>query len=254
MLKLDVNGLQIAYTRQGKGTPLVLLHGFPLDHTIWKTVIPELEKDFNLVVPDLRGFGESSIPQAPYLLSDMAEDMATLLDDLGIKEAAIVGHSMGGYVALAFAHLFPTRLLGLGLVASQVLADTPERKAGRQQEADHILAHGVTDLADSMAEKLTTVPNIQAELRELILKQSPESAAGALRAMAERPDSTGILATLDLPVVIIHGQADRLVPIETARKAQALAMKGTLVEVEEAGHMPMMEAPQTTVEALNRLH
>jgi 3-oxoadipate enol-lactonase len=247
------DGLKLAYERQGQGVPLVLVHGFPLDHTIWKAVIPGLENAFDLILPDLRGFGASGVSPAPYLLSDMAEDLACLLDELGIKETLMAGHSMGGYVALAFARAFPKRLLGLGLVASQVLADSAEKKAGRQEQAIDILAHGVKNLAEEMAVKLTADPALQAELKQLILRQSPEGVAGALRAMAERPDSTGILANFGFPVVFVHGKADRLIPIETARKAQAMVKKGALVEIAEAGHMPMMEAQSAIVEALRDL-
>src|SRR5688572_11852208 len=106
MDKLNVNGIELAYTRQGKGTPLVLLHGYPLDHHLWDEVLPLLEDIFDVILPDLRGFGESTIVDTPFTMEDYASDVAGLLDQLGIQRAAIVGHSMGGYVALAFAKLF----------------------------------------------------------------------------------------------------------------------------------------------------
>ena len=253
MEKVIVNGIELAYKRHGAGTPLVLLHGYPLDHTIWEPVLPLLENDFDLILPDLRGFGESEAPATEYGMADFAADLAGLLDRLGITKAAVVGHSMGGYVALAFARLYPQRMLGLGLVASQALADPPEKKAGRYQEAEHILAHGVNEVAEGMSVKLTSNPRLQAALKELILRQRPEGLAGALRAMAERQDSTAILPGFDFPVAIVHGLADGLVPIERARLVQAAVKKGHLTEVENAGHMPMMEAPQVTAAALKRL-
>ncbi len=128
---------------------------------------------------------------------------------------------MGGYVALAFARAYPERLLGLGLVSSQVLADTPERKTGRYQEAEGILASGVREVAEDMSVKLTAAPELQTRLKELILRQSPAGLAGALRAMAERPDSTQLLAGFDLPLVLVHGLADKLIPIERARDVKA---------------------------------
>jgi 3-oxoadipate enol-lactonase len=253
MNKSNLNGIELAYERRGNGTPLVLIHGYPLDHTIWDKVMPLLENDFDLLLPDLRGFGESAAPRTGYLLTDMAADIAALLDSLGIEKAVIAGHSMGGYVALAFVHAYPQRALGLGLVASQARADPPERKTVRYQEAEHILAHGVGEVAASMSVKLTADPALQAALRALILHQRPKGLAGALRAMAERPDATPFLAEFDFPVTIVHGLADGLVPIERAREMKRLVKNSYLVEVEDAGHMPMLEAPQVTAKILKTL-
>ena len=253
MEKVTLHGIQLAYERRGKGMPMVLLHGYPLDHTIWNPVVPLLENDFDLILPDLRGFGESAASQTNYLLSDIAADIAALLDHLNIKKAALVGHSMGGYAALAFACLYPQRLSGLGLVSSQVLSDPPERKAARYQEAEHVLAHGVDEVAEGMSVKLTADPDLQAQLKALILRQPPHGLAGALRAMAERPDSTPLLAAFDFPVVFVHGRADGLTPVERTRVAQAAVKKSHLTEIEGAGHMPMMEAPIHTAEALKVL-
>jgi pimeloyl-ACP methyl ester carboxylesterase len=253
MLKTTVNGFELAYERRGHGTPLVLIHGYPLDHTIWNPVVPLLENDFDLILPDLRGFGESGTPTPHYSMDDFAADLIGLLDQLGIQKAAIVGHSMGGYVALAFARCHPSRLRGLGLVASQALPDAPEKKEGRYQEAEHILAHGVRDVAEGMSTKLTADPVLQTKLEELMLRQRPEGLAGALRAMAERQDSTLLLTEFDFPVVLVHGLADKLIPEERARDVRDVVKRGYLIEIEGAGHMPMMEAPQVTAEALKTL-
>ncbi|MCI0551523.1 MAG: alpha/beta hydrolase, partial [Anaerolineae bacterium] len=109
----------LAYTHRGKGTPLVLLHGFPLDSSIWNEVASLLEDSFELIIPDLRGFGESSTMEYPTTMDDYASDIADMLDYFRIQKAAIAGHSMGGYVALAFARLYPERVSGLALVSSQ---------------------------------------------------------------------------------------------------------------------------------------
>ena len=133
MNTLEINGIRLAYDRRGKGRPLVLLHGYPLDHRLWDEVVPLLEDQFDLILPDLRGFGGSSTVDAFYTMEDIASDIAGLLDFLGIQKTAIAGHSMGGYVALAFARLYPERVTGLGLVSSQVLADTPAKREDRIQ-------------------------------------------------------------------------------------------------------------------------
>jgi len=253
MLRANVNGIEVAYERRGGGAPLVLIHGYPLDHTIWDPVATLLENDFDLILPDLRGFGQSGAIRTKYLLTDMAADLAALLDLLKIKTAVIAGHSMGGYVALAFARCYPSRLRGLGLVASQAVADPPEKKAGRYQMADRVEADGVGEVAESMPPLLTAGAGLQAALKQLILRQPPEGVAGALRAMADRPDSTDILPTFDFQVAIIHGLADKIIPSERAREVRAAVKIGHLVEIKGIGHMPMMEAPQVTAETLKIL-
>ena len=252
MLTAKGNGIELAYERHGTGTPLVLLHGYPLDHTIWEPVVPQLEKDYDMILPDLRGFGGSAASQAAYLLNDLADDITGLLDQLGIKKAVLAGHSMGGYVALAFAHSHPERTLALGLVSSQAAADAPERKAGRIQLAERVEANGVGEVADSMPALLTGDRTLQTWLKKLILHQSPAGVAAALRAMAERPDATPFLLKFDFPVIIIHGRADKIIPIERAIEMQVLT-RNAVLEAIPAGHMPMMESPETTAGALRGL-
>lgn len=253
MLKIKSNGVELAYERVGKGTPLVLIHGHPLDHTIWEPILPLLENDFELIVPDLRGFGHSETVQSDYRLIDMAADIRALLDNLGIKQAAFGGHSMGGYVALAFWRVFPDRIRGLGLVASHIYADSPERKSSRYETASEINKHGVTILADSFPAKLTANLLLRKRLQEIILRQSVYGVAESLRAMAERDDSSDLVVNLNFPMVVIHGTHDVLVPIERARDAKLLAEGINLVEIVGAGHMPMMEEPLKTAEALRML-
>lgn len=253
MLRVYVNGISLAYEQLGRGRPLVLLHGYPLDHSTMEKLIPFLENDFELILPDLRGFGKTQSVRKDFTMADCAADVAGLLDQLNIVKTAVAGHSMGGYVALAFMRAYPERVLGLGLVSSQTLADTPEKKAGRYQEAEAILSNGVKEVAESMPEKLTDNPDLQVWLKELILHQRPEGLAGALRAMAERPDLTPQLVGSNMPLVLVHGMVDALVPIERARSAKAVLSGAHLTEIPNAGHMTMMEAPEKTAEALRVL-
>jgi pimeloyl-ACP methyl ester carboxylesterase len=253
MEKINVNGIQLAYERRGKGTPLVLVHGFPLDHHLWDEVVPLLENTFDLILPDLRGFGESSTVDSFYAMEDYASDLADLLDHLGIQKTAIAGHSMGGYVALAFARLYPERVLGLGLVSSQVVADTEERKQGRYKSAAEVAEHGIGSVVETMAPKFTSDEKLQLFARQSMEKQPPAAYIGALKAMAERIDSTPILSSFHFPVVLIHGDSDALIPIDRAREVKAALSQAHLVEIPSAGHMPMMEAKEKTAEALKHL-
>ena len=255
MEKINVKDVQLAYDRRGKqgGAPLVLLHGYPLDHHLWDEVAPLLEDTFDLVLPDLRGFGESTIADSSPTMEDYAADIAALLDYLNIQKAAIVGHSMGGYVALAFARLYPERVSGFGLVSSQVLADPPDRKEGRYKSAADVAENGIASVVAMMTPKFTSNEGLQVFARTSMERQQPAAYIGALKAMAERPDSTSLLSSLKVPVVVIHGDADALIPVDRAREVKAGLPQARLVEISGAGHMPMMEAKEQTAEALKHL-
>jgi len=253
METVNINGIELAYIHQGAGKPLVLLHGYPLDHHLWDDIVPLLEDTFELIIPDLRGFGGSTTVDTPYTMDDFASDIAGLLDHLGIKKAAIAGHSMGGYVALAFARLFPERVSGLGLISSQVLADTPERKEGRYKSAAEVAERGIGGVVETMTTKFTPNPDLQAFARKTMESQQPSAYIGALKAMAERQDSTPLLALIQYPVVIVHGDADELIPIDRGHEVKAALPEAHLVEVPGAGHMPMMENKEMTAEALKKL-
>lgn len=253
MQKVNVNGIQLTYERHGRGTPMVLIHGFPLDHHLWEEVVPLLEDTFDVILPDLRGFGDSTTVDSAYSMDDFASDIAGLLDQLGIQKTAIAGHSMGGYVALAFARLYLDRVSGLGLVSSQLLADPPERKEGRYKSAADVAANGIGSVVEAMTTKFTNDERLQAYARTSMERQPPVAYIGALKAMAERPNSTSLLPSFHFPVVVIHGDSDTLIPIDRAREVKVALPQAHLVEIPGAGHMPMMEAKEKTAEALKHL-
>ena len=253
MQKLTVNHLSLAYDRRGRGAPLVLIHGYPLDHSIWEEVAPFLSPTFELILPDLRGFGESDSTDAPYTMTDLAGDVSALLDHLGIESAYVAGHSMGGYVALAFAQAHPSRVRGLALVASQAAADPPERREGRYANARQIAEQGIGETVAGMTPKLSAEERVQKYVHDLMKRQKAAGFIGSLRAMAERADTLSMLAAASFPVLLIHGDADGLIPLQRAREIQAAVPRAQLVELPGAGHMPMLEHPQAVAEALKRL-
>ncbi len=247
------NNIDLSYERHGKGPPLVLIHGFPLDLSIWDKVVPLLENDFDLIAPDLRGFGESSTMDGPCTMLDFANDIAGLLDFLGVEKAAFAGHSMGGYVALAFAKEYPERVRGLALVSSQPGADNLERKEGRYKTAQDVADKGVGVVAEAMTPKLSANKEVQDFVRALTIAQSKNGVIGALKAMAERDDFMSILPQFKFPILLIHGDADALIPVDRARDVRAVLPEARLVELMGAGHMPMLEVPDETAEALKLL-
>lgn len=253
MKNLPEQNIDLSYDRSGAGAPLVLIHGYPLDLSIWDSVAPLLENDFDLIIPDLRGFGESSTVDTPYTMLDFANDIAGLLDFLGVEKVALVGHSMGGYVALAFAREYPDRVSGLALVSSQAAADAPERKAGRYKTARDVAEKGVEVVAEAMTPKLSVNEKVQEFVNLLIKAQSQAGVIGALKAMAEREDFMPVLPQFSFPVVLIHGDADMLIPIERAKEIKSILPAAQLIKLKKAGHMPMMEFPKETAEALKKL-
>jgi 3-oxoadipate enol-lactonase len=251
MTTVAINGINLAYTRQGKGTPLVLLHGFPLDSSSWNEITPLLEDKFDIVTPDLRGFGQSTTVKTQYSIVDMADDIIGLLDHLGIERTAIAGHSMGGYVALAFAKKYPNRVSGLGLISSQAAGDPPDRKEGRYKTASDVAEKGVGVVVEAMTPKLSADARVQAFVRGVIEKQSKDGVIGALKAMAEREDLTSILSSFKFPFLLIHGDADALIPVDRAKEIKAIVPSAQFVELKGAGHMPMMEFAKETAKGLS---
>lgn len=160
---------------------------------------------------------------------------------------------MGGYVALAFAKNHPQRVSGLGLVSSQAVADSLEGKDRRYQTAVEVAQKGVGVVAEAMIPKLSADVRVQAFVRTVIERQTPSAVIGALKAMAEREDLMSHLSSVTFPVVLIHGTADILIPIERAKEIKAVLPSAKFMELQNSGHMPMMEFAKETAEELKFL-
>lgn len=236
---------------------VVLIHGFPLTNAIWETQADALAQSFYVLVPDLRGAGSSSAPDGPYLMERLAADIAASLDALGIERAALVGHSMGGYVALAFARMFTERLTGLALVASRIRADIPEEASARGD-----LARRVESDQSSKAAIEAYLPRLFApetlERREDAVRRAyaiaqangPIGVAATLRGMALRSSSEDIAQELDIPALVVSGARDLVVGADEARCMAQTFPKGEFVACERSGHLPMLEEPQCVTESL----
>ena len=188
------DSVKLHYSEAGQGTPVVLLHGFPLTSAIWTAQQQQLADHYRVITPDLRGHGQSPAPAGVYEMESLAGDLLALLDSLKIERAVIMGHSMGGYVTLAAWRLAPARFLALGLIDSQAGADTEEGRQGRMQLAEKIAARGSQVAVDAMLPRLFA-PGLMSgdpvweQVRGMILNTPRAGMIGALHGMAARPDS-----------------------------------------------------------------
>lgn len=242
------------------GDPIVLLAGFPLARDIWDTCVELLARGHRVVRPDLRGVGASSIPDGPYLMELLAADVAAILDALGIERATIVGHSVGGYVALAFARMFTERIARFGLVCSRLNADTPEQAAARQELADRVeLERTIEPVIEAYLPRLFAPrtlrerPALFESARAIARRNDPRGAAALLRGMALRNASDDIAPDLKMPMVMVAGAADAVIPVDEAHAIATAFPRGRLALCERSGHLPMLEEPGALTEALERL-
>jgi 3-oxoadipate enol-lactonase len=240
------NPVELTFEQIGEGIPIILLHGYPLNRSIWQGVIPFLKDISAVVLPDLRGHGNSPVPEGEYLMETMAVDVTALMDKMKIEQAIIVGHSMGGYVSLALARYFPERMLGLGLIGTQAVPDTPERFQARMVTIQEIKKKGTGVVSNRMINRLTQERKLDKELERIIAGTTAQGLIGTLQGIAKREDATPWLASITVPTLILSGKMDAVVPREKALEMANLIPHSWWIENPQGGHMPMLEDPQTT--------
>jgi 3-oxoadipate enol-lactonase len=236
-----------------------LIHGYPFEHSMWFSTIASLGANARVIVPDLPGFGKNPVryEEEPFL-EVMADYLAELLDQNQQERVIVAGMSMGGYVALSFAEKYSTRTRGLGLISSQAAADTPEARQGRYEMVRKIKEMGPAVAVEALLPKLFSDARAnKPELKEYAIAGA--HAAGAdglswsLEAMAKRPDRTAFLRSLRIPVLIVHGSDDKIIPGVKARQLAEDCQKPILVELRGVGHASPLEAPDQVASALARL-
>src|SRR5215216_6983538 len=256
MTLAHINDIQMAYTDTGIGRPVVLIHGYPFNRTLWNEQVSALSNSYRVIAPDLRGFGESDASEGPATMNQLAQDIALLLDHLGVARATIAGLSMGGYVALAFYERFPSRVRALVLADTRAQADTEEAKQTRAQQAEKALSEGIAGIAGAILTKLLTPetvskrPEIVKFVRDMMLKTKPEGAAAALRGMAEREDQTELLPKISVPTLIVVGTEDAITPVADSENMHHAIGGSRLVVLDHAGHVSNVERPQQFNDAL----
>lgn len=253
MKTTTVSDIELAYRDEGAGAPLLLVHAFPLNGAMWEPQIAALASRHRLIAPDLRGFGASRLGDLPASMERYADDLAELLDRLGLERVALGGLSMGGYIAFAFLRRHRQRVSTLILADTRAQPDTDEGRQGREKNARLAEEQGPGAIADQMLPKLLSsrAPDeLRARVRRIVEGNDRRGIAAALRAMAARPDSTALLASLDLPALVIVGAEDSLTPPADSRAMSAALPNSRLVEIPGAAHLTNLEAPDAFNDAV----
>lgn len=253
------DGTVLAYDDLGAADverpPVVLVHGHPFNRTMWQPQATALvAAGYRVILPDLRGYGESGVVAGRTLFAEFADDLAALLDRLGVTRAVVGGVSMGGQIAMEFHRLHPGRVAALVLADTSPVAETEDGRAFRNRLADRLLAEGMGGYASEVIDKMmapynvTALPEVAERVSEMMRTTAPEGAAAALRGRAERADYRDSLAGAGVPVLVLVGADDVYTPVAEARALHGLIPGAELVVVEGAGHLPGLERP----EAFNR--
>jgi pimeloyl-ACP methyl ester carboxylesterase len=243
--------MDLAYADEGPGPVVVLLHGFPLSRAMWVDQLAGIGSTYRVIAPDLRGHGDSPVPEGVYTMDAMADDVVELLETLEIGGPVVVGGlSMGGYVALSLAARYPTRVRALMLMDTKAAADTPEAAATREATAQAVIeADSAAAVVDAMILRLFSKMTLEQRpervepLRDVMRRTAPRGIAGALRGMAARPDRRDVLPKLVFPTLVIVGDQDVITPVADARSMADALPNARLEVIAGAGHMAPYENP-----------
>jgi 3-oxoadipate enol-lactonase len=242
---------EIRYEVIGEGAPVVLLHPFPASHEFWHPAAQALVSRYRVILPDLRGHGDSGVGEGPATMAKHAADLASVLDAEGVGRVPCIGVSIGGYVLFEFWRRFRSRVAALGLCNTKAAADTPEARAGRLQAADDVMQSGTEAFFESMVSKLIgattreTRPDLVQGALAMMRKMSAEDVAMVQRGMAERPDSLPTLKTIDAPTLIITGDEDIVTGMAEAEVMRQSIPGSQMKVIAKAGHYSPWEQPES---------
>lgn len=261
---LTVDDATFQVLDEGSGPPLLLVHGFPLDHTMWRHQIEHFRQTHRVIAPDLRGFGGSPLPprnaeSGIVTMRQHADDLAALLPLLGENRPVIVcGLSMGGYVAWQFVEHHQSKLAALIVCDTKAAGDLPEAKKARLQSAERLEREGMPFLSEVMLPKLfgeqlmqASPPYVQ-ETAAVVLRADPRACAAAQRGMAEREDYRPRLANIEVHTLVLCGEKDVISPPKEMREIAAAIPAANYVEIAGASHMAPLEMPQPVNAALEQ--
>jgi 3-oxoadipate enol-lactonase len=249
--RITVRGLAMAADVTGDGPPVLFVHGFPLDRTLWRPVVSMLT-GWRRIAPDLRGMGLSDAPPAGYTIAEYADDLVALLDALHVEQAIVCGLSMGGYVALDMLRRHPARVQGLILLNTRAGADDAEGRARRDAMIARVRRDGTGFLGEDMVPKLLaatsieTMPEVVRQVSAMVTGSPPDGIAGALAAMRDRHDSLDLLPGIAVPTLVVAGSDDQLIPLAESRAMASAIPHAHFAVVPAAGHLAPLEQPVNT--------
>jgi pimeloyl-ACP methyl ester carboxylesterase len=257
-MKILINNTNLGYDDHGIGLPILFLSAFPLNRTMWQGELFALLQDerYRLVALDWRGFGESEISSPISTMELFADDVAALMDSLGIQQAVLCGLSMGGYASFAFLRKYPERVCGLILADTRPGADTAEAQANRENVARIAENQGTGAIADLQIPRILSAyplqhhPEAEMRVRQMIESATVQGIAAASRGMAQRADSTDLLAQISCPTLVIVGEHDALTPPALAEEYAAQIPNAQLAIITNAGHLSNLEQPEAFLQAV----
>ena len=254
-LRVAAGGADLAVEVRGDGAPIVFIHGFPFDRTMWRHQLAGLSR-WQRIALDLRGAGASSVPADGYSVARYADDIVQVLDTLGLDEAVVCGLSLGGYILFELLRRHAGRVRAAVFCNTKAAADTDEARRGRDEMVVLAEREGAAAVAERLMPQVlapatfAAQPDVVAHVREMIHRTPVPGIVGALRALRDRPDSTPTLAAIRVPVLVVAGEDDKIAPAEGAR-AMAAAIPGALFAViPAAGHLAPLEQPLATSRAV----
>jgi pimeloyl-ACP methyl ester carboxylesterase len=253
LIEKDVS---LFYKISGKGDTVILLHGFGEDGSVWDHYVPELKKNYTLLIPDLAGSGNSTANMEGITIDTLADHVNMILVKEDVRSCYMIGHSMGGYVALAFAEKYSDKLLGLGLFHSTAFADDEEKKANRLKNIEFIRKHGAAKFITQTMPNLFSEeyknehPEVVQDIIEKYSSFSPTSLVAYTEAMMTRPDRTHVLKEFGKPVLLIIGEKDNAVPLEQSLRLCKIADFAYIYIGTHSGHMGMLEEPEFCLKAI----
>ncbi len=269
MKKIQIDDMELSVWQDGQGPPLLFVHGFPLDHTMWNQQIEEFSKDYHVIAPDLRGFGASGLGSEPVSMARLADDLAVMLSELQVTRPVVFcGLSMGGYIAWQFWARHSDRLDKLILCDTRAAADSATAAQGRRETAMRILSEGAGELIEGMLPKLfanatdsapatdntnatdNSVPKLVQATRRVMESTSPRTVAAALLAMAARPNIEPRLAEISVSTLLLCGEHDLITPVDEMQQVAAAMPHAQFEEISGAGHMAPMEQPAAVNRAI----